>query len=676
MGTFIKDLPAATLPLASTDLVVVEQTDAQGNRRTRRASASDVPNSSVDWGTVPTGRQVQHRRGTTAAHSTFTGAVGEVTVDTDKHVPVVHDGSTVGGFPTALLTEVISRDATVAATAAAALAAEVALLAGTGSGQGGVNLGIQDTGSNYPQRAKNVEAILAALGSVKSHGVGILAAKYMTGAQLADVTSHTGSIDVAAAIQSAINEAAAIAGTSIVLPYDTVRTQGCDVILPPGKMLWSATVELKEGVHLLGAGRTSTIITSAFNGEIFRNATPGNYDAFGMGASGFTIIGDRTKASQIGVSILRDWFGKYEDITVLNCGSHGWVLYQCIGTEVNRPEVLQCVGRGFMIQDGVTSWATRTATNLPSNGVVVRNVHSYGNDAAGIYLGRSGSGFGVMGCQFIGGSAEYNYKSSAAGTGYNIELVNTNSAVPNTFDGVWCEDNNTLAHVLVNLAATGEVVVFKDFHHFGSGAAAWPAKAINIVQGTCDIDGAYGSGALYRTTLGTNCPVQVTKAAGIVRGRGILGAGIASTAPVVADETGATTGLEGNVKIDNVGTVWGERRWFTDNGEAGPSFFQTGQSFAYARMSTFSKGMEFGPGTAAPDAGITRSAANVLAMMSGDSFQVGGIAGETLKVAAGTANAAVAVAFGAVGPTGSTAGNPQGWFRINVAGTDRFIPYW
>ena len=46
-------------------------------------------------------KQVQFRRGTTSQHSTFTGAVGEVTVDTDKDVVVVHDGSTAGGFPLA-----------------------------------------------------------------------------------------------------------------------------------------------------------------------------------------------------------------------------------------------------------------------------------------------------------------------------------------------------------------------------------------------------------------------------------------------------------------------------------------------------------------------------------------------------------------------------------------------
>jgi hypothetical protein len=43
--------------------------------------------------------QIRWRRGTTAQHSTFTGAEGEITVDTSKKVAVVHDGATVGGFP-------------------------------------------------------------------------------------------------------------------------------------------------------------------------------------------------------------------------------------------------------------------------------------------------------------------------------------------------------------------------------------------------------------------------------------------------------------------------------------------------------------------------------------------------------------------------------------------------
>ena len=46
-------------------------------------------------------KQLQLRSGTTTEHNTFTGAVGEVTVDTTKDTLVVHDGVTVGGFPVA-----------------------------------------------------------------------------------------------------------------------------------------------------------------------------------------------------------------------------------------------------------------------------------------------------------------------------------------------------------------------------------------------------------------------------------------------------------------------------------------------------------------------------------------------------------------------------------------------
>ena len=41
--------------------------------------------------------QVKLRRGTTAQHAGFTGAEGEVTVDTDKETLVVHDNATAGG---------------------------------------------------------------------------------------------------------------------------------------------------------------------------------------------------------------------------------------------------------------------------------------------------------------------------------------------------------------------------------------------------------------------------------------------------------------------------------------------------------------------------------------------------------------------------------------------------
>lgn len=46
-------------------------------------------------------RQIQFRRGTAAEHENFTGAVGEITVDTTNNTLRVHDGATIGGTPMA-----------------------------------------------------------------------------------------------------------------------------------------------------------------------------------------------------------------------------------------------------------------------------------------------------------------------------------------------------------------------------------------------------------------------------------------------------------------------------------------------------------------------------------------------------------------------------------------------
>jgi hypothetical protein len=43
--------------------------------------------------------QVQFRRGSTAETASFIGASGEVTVDTTKHICVIHDAVQPGGYP-------------------------------------------------------------------------------------------------------------------------------------------------------------------------------------------------------------------------------------------------------------------------------------------------------------------------------------------------------------------------------------------------------------------------------------------------------------------------------------------------------------------------------------------------------------------------------------------------
>ena len=47
-------------------------------------------------------KQVQRRRGTSSQHTSFTGAEGEISVNTSNKTVHVHDGSTAGGFEAAL----------------------------------------------------------------------------------------------------------------------------------------------------------------------------------------------------------------------------------------------------------------------------------------------------------------------------------------------------------------------------------------------------------------------------------------------------------------------------------------------------------------------------------------------------------------------------------------------
>jgi hypothetical protein len=54
--------------------------------------------------------QVKLRRGTTSQHTGFTGAEGEVTVDTDKDTVIVHDGSTAGGHELRRKDDTIAND--------------------------------------------------------------------------------------------------------------------------------------------------------------------------------------------------------------------------------------------------------------------------------------------------------------------------------------------------------------------------------------------------------------------------------------------------------------------------------------------------------------------------------------------------------------------------------------
>jgi hypothetical protein len=105
---------------------------------------------------------LKHRRGTTAQHASFTGAVGEITVDTDKDTAVVHDGSTVGGFP--LLAKTMN-DGT--ANGVAFLNGSKVLSSGTALTFDGTNFGV---GTSSPAGKLDVVGNAAIMGYFRSSG--------------------------------------------------------------------------------------------------------------------------------------------------------------------------------------------------------------------------------------------------------------------------------------------------------------------------------------------------------------------------------------------------------------------------------------------------------------------------------------------------------------------------
>ena len=170
-------------------------------------------------------KQLQLRQGTTTEHNTFTGAVGEVTVDTTKDVPVVHDGVTVGGHPVAARA---NADGTIS------LIKKDGTSAGTINANGLFNNTLTSTNTNQALTAAQGKVLKDTLDTTVSSSFGVdqtwqnMTSSRVSGTTYTNSTSRT----IELYIQTGVN------GSSVTVDGGVLPTHGSSMIqlvVPSGK---------------------------------------------------------------------------------------------------------------------------------------------------------------------------------------------------------------------------------------------------------------------------------------------------------------------------------------------------------------------------------------------------------------------------------------------------------
>ena len=433
-----------------------------------------------------------------------------------------------------------------------------------------------------------------------------------------------GVADDTAAIVAAFAYAGSLSISDPTFPgYGYVVKGGATVYFPEGEYKVTSTITVPQNVSMEGDGKYSTVIRSSYNGQIIRNngtaTVTGTYDCAGMAFRNFSIIGDRTKTSQIGLSFLRLTSATIENVSVSKCGNVGVAMYQCGVNQVNNLECIYNVGDGLYIASGFDSWVG-TPNGLPSNANVFTFYRGLQNDGAGIRFAN-----GTNGNIFVGANCEYNYYSAGNNVGYNVHVA-TNSNTPNCFYGLWTE-GPVEAHVYVACADITVFVKLVDWKHFGNGTSGNVDRALILNTGSATVINATATATSYKTIAGSIAPFRIqNKATSLIQVVNCQGANVTGIG-LVEDNTGAKTGLVNNLKQDCSGVdgaVYGPTIFYNDGGSAvGVALQNDNESFAWFQSRAFYNDILLGNGSVAPDAGFQRLAIGQIGPRAGDFFNVG-----------------------------------------------------
>jgi hypothetical protein len=231
--------------------------------------------------------QIQYRRGSSAQTASFTGALGEITVDTTNKVVVVHDGSTIGGF---------SGVGTTATQTLTNKTLSGAVLTGTVTANGGVGSSgqyLESTGAGV--RWSTVDAtqifsgtssvsIISSGGNIRANVAGATVGVFSTtGANITGTLGVTGNIT-----------GGNLSGTSIVGTLTTASQTNITSVGTLGAL--SVTGNITFGGSLVDTGALEIVTGSNGNitlspngsGVIIANKDIRNGQANGVGNIGTT----------------------------------------------------------------------------------------------------------------------------------------------------------------------------------------------------------------------------------------------------------------------------------------------------------------------------------------------------------------------------------------------------